>query len=553
MGGILSLQPEGIEERIHPRALEHFRKFQADVRFAVPLEGITEADLNEHLRNDEKYEFQRYMSQITDGLRTCIDIGDGDSSDNQIKISLFKLNTTIPMYWVKLLLGRVSDRKLEKGREEARRQAEEAKEKQRQEEEQERQRAAEVEAERKKKELEKLWDAAYKALNVPTADAKKYLAEPGEYKKFIKSIAEAVRAYMDKGESYTNDSRAKDYLFYCDVINRREDKEQRKLAAAVSAQLFSYSLNQQIEKLKARLHVKKQGLSKYFSKDSRYKGHRFLSLLSSDDKKELSDIIDEMVGENLADLLPGDLAEYISWSHTQFYRLLPTVDYRLDGVPCLNIWFETEIVAEVEIWLKPGKKSFGDYTFKLPVIDQGDYSIELREPKFLGYHYIHFATSSLPKTFWQAIPVSLIASLSDADVEPSSVTILEASESAVTYRIKGFEKAVIVPAIFTDFLKAVGGLAGMASIGVMSQKVADIVLREVTEVGTVPRKQISESVQLTAWSNEDFHSKMAELYYSRKVSDVLLQHIPKSLSLDEAVKWSLEHYSKIIAENGSSE
>ncbi len=93
----------------------------------------------------------------------------------------------------------------------------------------------------------------------------------------------------------------------------------------------------------------------------------------------------------------------------------------------------------------------------------------------------------------------------------------------------------------------------MASIGVMSQKVVDIVQGEVTEVGAAPRKQISESVQLTAWSNEDFHSKMAELYYSRKVSDVLLQHIPKGLSLDEAVKWSLEHYSKIIAENGSPE
>jgi hypothetical protein len=351
---------------------------------------------------------------------------------------------------------------------------------------------------------------------------------------------------MDKRESYTEDSRANDYLFYCDLIKRRKDEEQRKLAAKVNARLYSGSLNQQIEKLKARLHIKKQGLVKYFSKDSRYKGQRFLSLLSPDDKKELLDITEEMVKEKLAELLLGELAEFISWTYEPYYRFLPTVDYKLNGVHCLNIWFETEIVAEVEIWLKPRKKSFGGYTFKLPVIGQGNYSIELQEPKFLGFHYIHFATSTLPATFWQRMPLSLIKSLDDSVGEPNGITIIEASENAVTYRIKNFEKDVIIPGIFIDFLKAVGGIEGMVNRGIMTQEVASIVRRKLTEVGTVPVKQTPESTQPSNYSKEDFISKMAALSYPRKDSEILLQHVPKYLGLDEALKWSLEHYREIM-------
>ncbi len=262
MSGILTVEPEGIDKRIHPRALEHFRKFRADVGFAVPLEEITETDLNDYLRDDEKSEFQRCMNEIRDKLGTCLDIADGDSPRGQLKPSLFELGTIIPMFSIKQLLKKVYGGKLKRIREQ-----------------------------QKRMEEEERRHTAYRALNVPAADAEKYLTESREYEKFVKSTAGAVRAYMDKGESYTKDSRASDYLFYCDQIKRRKGEEQRNLAAVASARLFSYSLNEKIEKLKATLYVQKKSPSKYFSKDSRYIGQRFYALLSPDNKKELSDTI----------------------------------------------------------------------------------------------------------------------------------------------------------------------------------------------------------------------------------------------------------------------
>jgi hypothetical protein len=541
MGGILSLRPEDVEKRIHPRALEHFRKFQADVRYLIPLEELTEADIDAYLEDFEKPEFQDHMNQLKYWLGTCIDIGDADSNDNQTKILLFELHTTIPMFSIKQLLGRVYDRKVKSLREEQEKREQEK-----------RRQAAKAEEERKKKEEEEQWHATYKALSVPTTDAEKYLTEPGDYEKFIESIAGAVRAYMDKGESYTDDSRAKDYLFYCDEIKRIKDKERQKVAATESARLFSYSLNEKIKKLKASLYLQKQSPMEYFGKDSRYTGQRFYDLLSPDEREDLFDTVQAMVKEELDELLAGDLSEFTSWKHTQYYRLLPTIDYVIDDIPCLDFSFDTDIVVEAEIWLKLGQKTFGDYVFNLPVIEENNHPASLQELKFLGYYYLHFAAFKLPSTFWQRIPLLLIASLTSGEIELPGVAILEASQSTVIYRIKNFKKEVIIPAIFREFLKTAGGIDGMVSMGIATQEVGSIVQRKLTEVEAAPVKQTSESTRTGGYSDEEFVSKMARLSYSKKDSEILLQHTPRGLSLDEALKWSLEHYREVIAGNHST-
>ncbi|MBA7682478.1 hypothetical protein ES703_90828 [subsurface metagenome] len=255
-----------------------------------------------------------------------------------------------------------------------------------------------------------------------------------------------------------------------------------------------------------------------------------------------------MVKEELDELVSGELSDFIGWKHTRYYRLLPTVDYVLDDIPCLDFSFDTEVVLEAEIWLKPRQKTFGGYVFDLSVIEGKNYPVRLQHPKSLGYYYVHFAASKLPSTFWQRIPLLLIASLAEGETEPPGVTILEASKSAVIYRIRNFKKEVIIPAIFIDFLKAAGGIGGIVSMGIMTEEVADIVQSKLTEVGTAPMKQTSEGRQPNSYSNEEFISKMAELSYSKKDSEILLQHIPRDLGLDEALKWSLEHYREIIVQ-----
>jgi hypothetical protein len=165
---------------------------------------------------------------------------------------------------------------------------------------------------------------------------------------------------------------------------------------------------------------------------------------------------------------------------------------------------------------------------------------------------MHFAASRLPSIFWQRIPLLLIASLTSGEIESPGVTILEVSKSAVIYRINNFKKEIIIPAIFSAFLKAAGGIDGMVSMGIMTHTVANIVQRKLTEVEAAPMEQTSESTRTSGYSDEEFVSEMARLSYSRKDSEILLQHIPGGLSLDEALKWSLEHYREVIVENHSA-
>ncbi len=147
----------------------------------------------------------------------------------------------------------------------------------------------------------------------------------------------------------------------------------------------------------------------------------------------------------------------------------------------------------------------------------------------------------------------LIASLTHGETEPPGATVLETSKSTVIYRLENFKNEIIIPIIFIDFLKAARGIEGMMSMGIMTQEVAHIVQRKLTEVGATPMKQTLESAQPGRYSKEEFISKMAGLSFSRKDSEILLQHIPKDLGLDEALKWSLEHYPRIVLRNDGAD
>jgi len=57
MAGMLSLKPED-EKRLHPEALKWFNAQKAEIQFEVPLEELSDDDLNTFLLDDEKREFQ---------------------------------------------------------------------------------------------------------------------------------------------------------------------------------------------------------------------------------------------------------------------------------------------------------------------------------------------------------------------------------------------------------------------------------------------------------------------------------------------------------------
>jgi hypothetical protein len=71
LAGMLSLKPED-EKSLHPEALKWFNAQRAEIRFEVPLEELSDDDLNTFLLNDEKREFQSCMEEISKGLYGCI-------------------------------------------------------------------------------------------------------------------------------------------------------------------------------------------------------------------------------------------------------------------------------------------------------------------------------------------------------------------------------------------------------------------------------------------------------------------------------------------------
>ena len=62
MAGMLSLKPED-EKRLHPEALRWFNARRAEIQFEVPLEELSDDDLNTFLSDGEKREFMSYEAE----------------------------------------------------------------------------------------------------------------------------------------------------------------------------------------------------------------------------------------------------------------------------------------------------------------------------------------------------------------------------------------------------------------------------------------------------------------------------------------------------------
>jgi hypothetical protein len=509
------LEPgDELRKKLHPHVLKRLEEWRAEIKQKIPevaeltIEEIN-ADVSRYLEDAEKTELQRHHNEILRWLKSCIGVG---SSSHYSPI--YSTGVISSMLNFERLLQKAYERK-----------------------------AAEAEKEQKRK-------AAYKALNVPEGDAKKYLRNE-EYAEFVDSIPGAIDAYLTEGRYYAMDKRARPYLVSVARIKNLRREEEAKAIATRQASRFNKELNRAIAKLKERLHTEKQNPGRYF-KEKRPISQKLYSCLSREQKKHVFQKVEEMAQEELKTLALEPYREFVKWENKHYYRLSPKADYVFDEMPCLAFSFEIEAVVESKIQLSPLSKVFGDYRLTLPVLNDGSDWIELQVPVGLGVYYQYFSSAELPTIPWQTIPLTLLTSLIRGETEPPGVTILEASQSTVIYRIKDFTKEVIIPAIFADFLKTAGTIDGMVSVGIVTQEVGSIVQRKLTEVEAAPMKQTSESTRTGSYSDEEFISKMARLSYSRKDSEILLQHIPRGLSLDEALKWSLEHYRAVIAGNHSA-
>lgn len=500
MDNMLSLKLED-EKILHPDVLNWFNARRAEIQCDVPLEELTGDDLDAFLTDDEKPEFRRDIDEINKALSASINT-DGASPDPFVnaKVGLTilqsELNLWIPMRNIGLLLKKVHQRKVAKAKEEEKqreeeenRKAEEAREEERRKEEEERRQATKAEEEKRGKEEEKRWRAARKAVNPPIDDAKRYLDKPDEYDKFIQAALEAIEVYMEKAEDYLDDSHTFDYRGWLWKINYRKEEARQKIAAKIAAQEYNRELNKEIVKLKSKLDPQKKNLSTYFQakiKDKRYTGHKFDYVLSKEEAKNFDRTLVRMGNERLEQLIPDSLRQFIDIP-SQYYRIyfpLPSTSYIFEGIPCLDFCFEIFAATYAEVWLKPGQKNLGDYIFNLPWREEKGCSVLLREPEFLGYHYLVLTPEDLDGyVFWQTIPLFLLKGLLNGETKPNGATISEALDDSITYKIPKFEEEVEILDIFADYLKNIGSIDQMLTMGIITtEKVVGIVKSELGEL-----------------------------------------------------------------------
>jgi hypothetical protein len=475
---VLSLKPED-EKRLHPEAREWFYARRAEIQFEVPLEELSDNDLNTFLQDDEKREFQSCMEEISKGLATCIDMG-GASPDPLVNakaglnVLKFELNSLRPMYRIKLLLKNVNQCKTAK-----------AKQEQRERDEEEKRSREQAEAERRRKEEEERWQAARKAVSPPLNDAKRYLNDE-EYDKFKQAVLVIIEVYLEKGEDYLDDLRTFDYRRFLTKISYEKEKERQKIVAKLAAQEYNRSLNEEKVRLKALLCPNRKDHQSYFKTQTnvrRYTGRSFAQYLSSEEAQAFDKTIVDISRKKLDKIVSSDFRQFIDSKCWRSYFLLPSADYSLEGVPCLDFMFDVFAVVEIGVWLNPGQKKFGDHIFDLPWREEKGYSVLLQQPEFLGYYYLVLTPEELGGySFWQSIPLVLLKGLLNGEIKPNGIAISEALDDSITYRVPEFKEGVTIPDSFASFLRSIGSIEEMANMGIMTGKIASIAKSEMDKL-----------------------------------------------------------------------
>ena len=151
MSTILALTPED-REKLHPVVVKRLEDAKASIDRELPLDVVSDEDLNNYLTDDEKHEFDRYKKEIGVALTKCLDVGADEPTDSttlQLSLIQFGLDLRGPISGIESLLRRVHQRKIKETKEErrwqeqeARQQEEEARKQQEKQEESERWRAA---------------------------------------------------------------------------------------------------------------------------------------------------------------------------------------------------------------------------------------------------------------------------------------------------------------------------------------------------------------------------------------------------------------------------
>jgi hypothetical protein len=449
---ILDLKPED-KQRLHPYALKRFNDWQERILSKAPQLGQlnlerVRTDLRTYLTDIERIEFSNCLAVITKWLSGCMDTG------NSYFPYAYDTGVIDPMFRIESLIIGAYQR---------------------------------AEAERRKKEYEDRRYAAFVSIKPPVDEAKKYLNDK-EHSEFKLAVGKAIDAYLEKGTAYLTDMRAFDYDWWLRKIQERKKKEAQKLQATNTAVEYNHRLNQEMAKLTGQLDHKQRDLGSYFRakiQDMRYTNHDFDFVLSKKDENEFDDTLVSMANKRLKQLCPEILRQFVVFPSRYYRRYypLPSASYSLEEVPCLDFTLDIFAAAYAEVWLRPGNISFDGYEFRLPWIKDKNGLPLLEKPKFLGYHYLILSPEELGGyVFWESIPLVLLKGLLNGEARPGGSTISAATDGVVTYRVQGLEEELEVPDKFAEYLKSIGSMDKMIDMGIMTERVGNIVKAAVGEL-----------------------------------------------------------------------
>jgi len=506
---IFALTPED-EQRIHPDALVRYKQLETDIHVVIIAGQLTVDDCNTYLSDDEKLRFTNDINQITESLFKPRDVDDGNST------SPYSDAFVSPMIDIKTLYTKVYERREE----------------------------------------QKEWQQALKLLEPPLKAAKLYLTSK-EYEEFKKSIPAAARAYRACGDSYVFDRRAAPYWFKMTTISNRQKEAENRRNAEFEVLQYSRRLNAEADRLRSKLISKKEELEDYFKRevsDDRYDdGYSFARLLSGDRKTSCDSIISRKVYGTIG----GNFRPFMHPKYTTRYFLLPYAQYSNEGIACIEFCFDIFAVVRIEVWLKPGEKAFSGYVFELPRIDKEGYALRIEKSEFLGYDYLVLPDSELGSFFWKSIPLVLAQGLMNGEEVPAGTTVVEAWNGGTTYKINAFDDDVAIPESFSGYLKTLGGVDGMVSAGILTEKMATIIKKKLTESKTnykeesAADKDVPGSNATSGFEAEELVSKLTSLGIAKDEAQKLLPLVPTELELSEAVRVAFQRYKETVTKNTS--
>ena len=442
MTEILSLKPED-KERLNSHALERLNEWQGRILTKVPqLRQLSadqaKKDLATYLDENEITEFNKCLADIKRWLSECMDTGDKYFS------YAFATWVVTPMFQVEYLVTKAYQAKQD----------------------------------------EREWNTAYNAVNPPVKDAKMYFTDE-EYKGFVKAAGQAIRACIEKGEDYLSDVRSLDYHRYLGLIRNRKEKERQLFIAKLAAQEFNRRLGEERVRLRALLSPNRKSLESYFRKrikDRRYSGQVFSRLLSKKEEQALDNRLIGVSRSKAEELVSNGFRPFVVSECWRSFFLLPSADYILEEVPCLSFTFDVFAVVETGVWLKPGQKEFNGYVFDFP-LKQGKEFSSIKAKEFLGYHHLVLTPKELGGwILWQSIPLVLLRGLLSGETGPNGTVITSASNNEITYAVEGFEEEVEIPTQFAEYLEHIGSIDEMVEMGIMTEKVGNIVKAALAEL-----------------------------------------------------------------------